>query len=671
MLDDYGNIILVDKADAGADARYLYVQDAADSLGLKARAYFLDGTTEDITVKSVKDGTLTVSYTSSTAKANVAGRWYSYSVDSSGRYSLTRNGTSGTTSDATEYSGTISKKDSVAFLSEISITDPGTDKTIMLVLDDGDVHVYQGAVNMPTITGTAKVSYFTASGYIKYVFVDGSAIDVEDGEENADLMFVLKKNDTAGSDVKNNTYTTVDVVLNGSEQKGVKVRTEDAGKLTAGVLYTNLKYNDNGWLIDATRVVDGGKYDVAYGKNGRVTYSGTTLKLDGGNCSVDTNGASLNFILGAGTKALAFGNEGTDMGYKADSVSVNARNLVDRINKVNPGTNGYQYNYYVVHTKTGSDTAKAVYVVGYVAGAEVETIETIEQLTQVLETEGSVTLTDESIGNLNASLTIPEGTTLTIDGTASVTVKDLVIEKNANLYMTGGTLTISGSATNNGHAGISGGTRVMDRAVWNELSKQTLEISGGTGKIGTLNVAATGNVVISTDVTVGTLTMTSTGTSGGTVAVKGADLTIETKISGEGAITVEDGGEVTLSDAAAQALADGTSSFTNTDTSENAAAIYGVGTITITGAIFTGSNPEANVSGATYTISVDANTSEITIDVSDDDGLTDAEIAALFDTDAGFNVTVTVADNKITITITDRPVAAWEVEINLDTLAAN
>ena len=669
VLDDYGYVILVDEADAGADARYVYVKEAAYSLGLKARAYFLDGTTEDITVKRVGDATASASHGTDSDENYIGGKWYSYTTDSSGRYSLTNK----TEDTLTRTEMTVSRKNNVMFLGD-GVSYAGTDKTILLVLDGEDVYVYEGASNMPEITGTAKVSYVLDStdSYIKYACIDGDGLTIKGAEKNGDLLFILdNENGRTGSDNKNNTYAMVNAVLNGEKKidnNGVKVEAGYVNELTVGQLYTNLKYDDSGWIKEATPVGKPGADEFrAMGRSGAVKASGTTLTLADGEKAVDVSGANLNLIIAPETDGL-----NTKASVDTDNLSTSARQIERKLSEYEGS-----YDYWVVYTGSNTTKAKAVYIYarnGEPIGGSMSYSELESKLDRYTIVDFSGTV---SSGDL---LTVDEGQVLNIITDGSITLTNLT--NNGTINVAGGTLKVTGTVKNYGTVIVTSGT--LEAGTWEENSAQSLHLrkKGNTApsvEITTLDVKGEGHVEIAVadNVVISELKVESSNgtveiadeitiqkvTVNGTISVVGNDasLTVSEKLAGTGEITAASGADVTV---------------TATDVSDDVTLPSGSfgGTITITAGFENyssnsiGATPAAG-DGGTYVISVDSSVTEITITTKaatslNTESLQTSVSAAVEASEAEINATVDGTSIKFVIA-TAPTSKAWAISIDL------
>ena len=263
-LDAYGYVIFADGVED--DGKYVYIDNFyaatnSSKSSVKANAYFLDGTNEEITIDkvggvSVKgNGDAEALDNDQFEKAAGAG-WYSYTT-SGEKYKLTWK------AEAKKATGTVTDKDTVSIMGIAR----GTSSTVFVVVDDDDdVSVYTGIKKVPEITvndaasGDAayiSVVYDKQTSYAKYVFIDlGDVATSKGGDKTGDVVFLYKDEyDKKGTDADENVYYSYKAVLNGEVTK-VKFD-EDNGTLGVG-LFTEVEYDDNGYVTKFTDVSAGG-----------------------------------------------------------------------------------------------------------------------------------------------------------------------------------------------------------------------------------------------------------------------------------------------------------------------------------------------------------------------------------------------------------------------------
>ncbi|WP_455580568.1 S-layer homology domain-containing protein, partial [Dysosmobacter sp.] len=266
-LDAYGYVMFADGVDA--EGKYVYVDDfygasTSNKSNVKANAYFLDGTNEEIIVDKI--GGSSVKKSDLDGKDAPAHGWYSYTT-SAGKYKLT------SAAGNTEFnSGVVTDKDTV----KIANTDfKGTSSTIFVVVDDDDdATVYTGIKKVPEITlngdGVLSIVPETDSkgkdtNYAKYVFIDlGDKGTSKGGSKTGDVIFLYKEKvngkayDKKGTDADENVYYSYKAVLNGEVTK-VKFD-EDHGTLGYG-LFTEVEYDDSKYVSKYTAVTEN-NYDA-------------------------------------------------------------------------------------------------------------------------------------------------------------------------------------------------------------------------------------------------------------------------------------------------------------------------------------------------------------------------------------------------------------------------
>ena len=267
-LDAYGYVIFADGVED--DGKYVYIDNFyaatnSSKSSVKANAYFLDGTNEEITIDkvggvSVKgNGDAEALDNDQFEKAAGAG-WYSYTT-SGEKYKLTWK------AEAEEATGTVTDKDTVSIKNNGTTVAKGTNSTVFVVVDDDDdVSVYTGIKKVPEITVNAAASgdpayisvvFENNSSYAKYVFIDlGDVATSKGGDKTGDVVFLYKDEyDKKGTDADENVYYSYKAVLNGEVTK-VKFD-EDNGTLGVG-LFTEVEYDDNGYVTKFTDVSAGG-----------------------------------------------------------------------------------------------------------------------------------------------------------------------------------------------------------------------------------------------------------------------------------------------------------------------------------------------------------------------------------------------------------------------------
>ena len=296
ILDQYGYVIYVDSA-AISLGNYVYVSSIIkkDGFGTNylAEVYFTDGTTDTVTINKLYDkagNEETTWYgvgTSETSDGQAFHGWYSYSVNSAGKYTLREADTSA------DLTVTKLEGEKVQFASGVY----GNDNTV-LVVDDGDeVKVYTGIKNFPEITAGNPgddsdfvVTYFkeqdkTSKTYAAVAFVDASKVDVDDSS-NETLIYVLDKDSTNYDNEDNEAYDVWNVVLDGKVQQ-IKTKANEIASSDEYTLFTKYSVDSDGYytvedkfssVYDSESTYD--QMTLTVGSEANITVSGSSLKLD-------------------------------------------------------------------------------------------------------------------------------------------------------------------------------------------------------------------------------------------------------------------------------------------------------------------------------------------------------------------------------------------------------
>lgn len=269
VLDDNGYVI--GHGDATGSSNYLYVLEVAQSGSLSSSGYeaaviFADGTYDEINLRySTYTDTNGDSQTYKTGSEGTTG-WFSYTVNSSERYSLTEASTSlvekiGNTSDNTDVK---IRNGYVRYLldgSSVQTDYTATSSTVFVVYDtdNNDYDVYTGYNNVPNVSDSSGVTVSAltnSSGYSVAVIikVGGEASVTGGGGTSSDFIFVYSDADVSG-DSSGNTYYTYDAFVNGEDT------TIDSSYALDQGLYTDISYDDNGYIDEATKVDDANAFD--------------------------------------------------------------------------------------------------------------------------------------------------------------------------------------------------------------------------------------------------------------------------------------------------------------------------------------------------------------------------------------------------------------------------
>ena len=300
VVDQWDNVLYVDSA-AISLGNYLYVNAAVKSSGIGSnttlQVYLTDGTKSEVTLdKAYKwDGTKYEEYTSaelntlpqvSTGPDNknydMLNGWYSYSVDSNGKYTI-RESKSHEDNKAKAENISSLEGEKTAFASGML----GNANTVLIVDDGDDVKVYTGVRNFPTIKPKeGKTQTFSVYGflekdnkdktYIAAAFVDASNADVgvEDGTQD-NVLYVLNKDSSYVDSAKNETIYVYNAILDGQETT-IKTKTEL-----------------NQYSFSARWSVDGNGFYKVNGSSSKDTYCQYILKGTKANGLLSVSGASM------------------------------------------------------------------------------------------------------------------------------------------------------------------------------------------------------------------------------------------------------------------------------------------------------------------------------------------------------------------------------------------
>ena len=417
VLDEYGYILHVDTA--VSNSNYLYVRVAKDVSGLgktvKADAYFTDGTSKEIELKKVNDTANNAM--DDTFINGLASKWFTYAVNDKGQYILTSanyHAASDASAETTDNSKTIIANDVVKFLgdaasftTELKGLKANAD-TLFLIRDaDGDVSVYTGIANVPTVktidgvkNGDVKVSLITnkAGTYATKVFVDVTCKDHVKilGANAGDWMFLLK--DTGNTTyVDGSSYKQYKVLFEGEETTKY---IESTIGIAVGELGYNIKENSKGYVTDVTKFeADSNTYEVEDLANDTITKSGKTLSVG----SVDyilTDDTVINLIVGKGCSLL----KDKSASYET-YLKITGSTLASILYKYEITTG----KAFAVIDKKDSDTLKTLYV--YVAAGK-DIVEQVASVTNVKIDGTAVTAYNTVADAVKNANIVADGTTM-------------------------------------------------------------------------------------------------------------------------------------------------------------------------------------------------------------------------------------------------------------------
>ena len=389
VLDEYGYILHVDTA--VSNSNYLYVRVAKDVSGLgktvKADAYFTDGTSKEIELKKV-DSTANNAM-DTTFISGLASKWFTYAVNDKGEYILTSanyHAASDASTATTDNSKNIIANDVVKFLgdaasftTELKGLKANAD-TLFIIRDaDGDVSVYTGIANVPTVktvdgvqNGDVKVSLITnkAGTYATKVFVEVACKDHVKilGANAGDWMFLLKATGNT-TYVDGSSYKQYKVLFEGEETTKY---IESTIGIAVGELGYNIKENSKGYVTDVTKFeADSNTYEVEdFTTNKTITKSGKTLSV-GDVDYILTDDTVINLIVGKGCSLL----KDKSASYET-YLKITGSTLASILYKYEITTG----QAFAVIDKKDSDTLKTLYV--YVAAGK-DIVEQVASVTNV------------------------------------------------------------------------------------------------------------------------------------------------------------------------------------------------------------------------------------------------------------------------------------------------
>ena len=439
VLDSQGNIIYV-KDVVATTTNYVFIKEAADkslSSDAAATAIFADGTTKEITIKKAVTA-LNTSYTSfnaadTTALAAVTNRWFTYSTDDNGKYTLTYVGkaTNYSQDDVTTIvanSATVVANATAAFTTGLK----GNSDTIFVVLDkDNDLTAYTGVANVPTIKnpssgiedGTNNVDVYATvkSGYAKFVFIDASLASVIDDSTGSseDYIFVMNlKNQSYSSTDMTTLYVYNAIVANGTE--ATTITTNYSLGTAVYTLYNKVKTNSKDYITGMT-VVDSS--NSKYAKNtftatssDNVTYSSGTMTL-GNDSLVMASDAKVYLVSTAK-------NINTDSGATYEVTYATTAQSVASLLKGYSVTGDYQ----AIKTTSTSNIVETLYV--YVSAAT--------------STVAAATTYATVVPNLTFCTTSATGT---FDAVAAAAGTTVYVKAGAGYSVASGALTLAATST--------------------------------------------------------------------------------------------------------------------------------------------------------------------------------------------------------------------------------
>ncbi|MBP3508546.1 S-layer homology domain-containing protein [Oscillibacter sp.] len=330
VLDKYGYIIGIDTALVSSNYVFIKEIDSTSGLNTKAvaNAVFTDGTTEEITISKLYNGSAYVTNggTIYTNRGTYDNTWYTYSKAADGKYvlhrveskyiastatSLTATNTATYTSNSSSTVKTVLVNGKIAFMGtpNSGTAAIGNDSTILVLKDsDGDYTTYTGIEKFPDLTFKYKDSDGSASGdtqddvfvyyllnkntgYADYVFVD--AEDADDASisdsENVALVYLVKK-DSTGRTTDNKNFVDYKTWDPATGEAGTVRADADLSNVTvdgdgnAFGLYYKTRANSDSFLTNIQPVDNTAKYFNktvnAAGTADTVTFSNGILRFN-------------------------------------------------------------------------------------------------------------------------------------------------------------------------------------------------------------------------------------------------------------------------------------------------------------------------------------------------------------------------------------------------------
>ena len=277
VLDPYGYVIYVDDASISV-GNYVYVAAIATSSGLssnvKGDAYFSDGTNEEITIKKLTGDTDNeTAFANADVRADDIQDWFSYTIDSNGKYTLKQAETSVATTVSEIQNGKTYIGSKIA----------GNSDTIFLVEDDdNDITVYTGIANVPDIkpaTGYSSVpvvymqSKDNDEKAASLVYVDATNATIKDSTTDS-LLYLLKLEETKVDSADGEPVEVWTAIVDG---KVTTVETKE--NWDAGDFYENYSIDSDGYYEAGDDFTKGDDKDVISVDS--LSYSGGTLTING------------------------------------------------------------------------------------------------------------------------------------------------------------------------------------------------------------------------------------------------------------------------------------------------------------------------------------------------------------------------------------------------------
>ncbi len=367
VTDKNGYILYVDEVTVASD-KYVYIEEVAQdgnfttNASYQAKAYFLDGTYKVINIKDKLADDTAVS-------ASTPAGWYRYTVNNSDVYTLgalvagAAENNTGTTTTITTNGTKLVENGKVDINAGQTGAIKANNSTIFVVIDNDDnVAAYTGIANVPTIAVkdntavTAKYVVASNTNYAKYVFIDASDASIDGATSASGDFILLLSYDSTNKDADKNDYYTYKALVNGEQalvnlNDNFTANDSDASN-KAGALYTDVKYDENGY-VDRMNVVDSGDdYTTQTMTDASIDYEDGVLTISGNDYVVDADCAI--YLVAADT------NVKEDAGADAEIFSnISANTLYTLLKDYNNHIDGVYY----AQVDDDSNTMVTLYVV--------------------------------------------------------------------------------------------------------------------------------------------------------------------------------------------------------------------------------------------------------------------------------------------------------------------
>lgn len=253
-LDSYGYVL--GHGDSTSSSNYLYVIDVArtgnlSSSGYEAAVFFSDGTYDEIDLRYVNDDSVS-------SVNDVPDGWYSYTVNSSGRYTL-----ESADEDDVDVDYDVDVSSGYARFVDDNRDFTATRSTVFVVFDedDYDYDVYTGYNDVPDVTDAAVVSAINnSSDYAIAVVItlDEGSTATGGGGTSSDFILAYDYNGRS-VDSEGVQYYSYDAFVNGEETD-----IDSSVYLNPGTLYTDISYDEYGYIDDADDIAESYAYTDEY-----------------------------------------------------------------------------------------------------------------------------------------------------------------------------------------------------------------------------------------------------------------------------------------------------------------------------------------------------------------------------------------------------------------------